>query len=309
MNSQIISQIPVVDFSDENLKPGTETWVSASQVVRSALETNGCFFIKSSEVHMELYKSVFGLEKELFDLPPETKMQKVTDKPSHGHVANPKIPLYEAMGIDLEGPTTEEAIQNFTNIMWPEGYDHFCETINRYTKLVVEMDQTTKRLLFDAYGLDKKCDSLLESTNYLFRGFKYLVPQKTQSNMGLVAHTDSTYFTILQQNNVAGLDVKLKNGEWVTVDASPSLFLVLAGDAIKVWSNDRIPSCEHQVIMREDQERYSIGLSSMNSKLVQTQEELIDEDHPRRYKAFDNYEYIALSGRVARSDVANHIKL
>lgn len=35
--------LPVIDFSDENLKPGTGTWVSACDVVRGALEDHGGF--------------------------------------------------------------------------------------------------------------------------------------------------------------------------------------------------------------------------------------------------------------------------
>ena len=104
-----------------------------------------------------------------------------------------------------------------------------------YAKLLAELDQTAKRLLFDAYGLERRhCDSLLESTNYVLRRFKYLMPHNNEEDLGLPAHTDNTYFTILHQNNVTGLQVKLKNGEWIDSDPSPSMFLFVAGDALKV---------------------------------------------------------------------------
>ena len=38
-----------------------------------------------------------------------------------------------------------------------------------------------------------------------------------------------------------------------------------------------------------------MGLFSFNNKMVQTQEELVDEDHPKRYKSFDHYKYMILS--------------
>ncbi|XP_054782468.1 2-oxoglutarate-dependent dioxygenase AOP3-like [Prosopis cineraria] len=293
MGSQTVShQIPIIDFTDENLQPGTETWISACQVVRSALEDNGCFYAMSNTVSMELYNSIFALMDELFDLPLETKKQKTSDKPFHGYYEpHPIVPLYESIGID--DPSNKEAVQKFTNTMWPSGYDHFCEKLNLYAKLLVEMDQTAKRILFDAYGVDKThCDSFLESANYMLRSFKYKVPQKTQNNLGLHAHTDRSYFTILHQNNVAGLQIKLMNGEWIDTDPSPCMFLFLAADAIKVWSNDRIKACEHQVIIREEKERCSMGLFSFNGKMVETQEELVDEDHPMQYKPFDHYDYI-----------------
>lgn len=125
MGSLTMSQIPLIDLNDENLKPGTDTWLSASKVIRSALEENGCVFVSNSKVPMELCNSVFALIKELFDLPPETKMQKTTDKPNQSYYGNPKASLYEGIGIDLDGPSNEEAIQKFATIMWPKGYDHF----------------------------------------------------------------------------------------------------------------------------------------------------------------------------------------
>lgn len=294
MSSQTVSQIPVIDLTEQNLKPGTDTWFSASQLVRSALESNSCFYAVNKKVSMELHNSVLALMEELFDLPLETKMKKTSDKPYHGYYERtPQAPLYESVGIDFDGPFNKEAIQKYANIMWPTGYDHFCETINQYAKLLVEMDRTAKRLLFDAYGLDNRgCDSLLESTNYMLRSFKYLVPENHENNLGLYAHTDVSYFTILHQNNVTGLQVKLKTGDWIDLNPSPCLFLFLAGDALKIWSNDRIESCEHRIIIKEQKKRCSMGLFSFNGKMVETQEELVDEDHPMRYKPFDHYEYL-----------------
>lgn len=99
--------------------------------------------------------------------------------------------------------------------------------------MLKELDQTVKRMVFDSYGLDKlKCESFLESTNYAFRSYKYKIPATDESSVGVNSHTDSTFITILHQR-VDGLEVKLKDGEWFGVDASP-LFCVMAGDAFMV---------------------------------------------------------------------------
>ncbi|XP_014515232.1 probable 2-oxoglutarate-dependent dioxygenase AOP1 [Vigna radiata var. radiata] len=292
MISQNICQVPVVDFTDKEMKPGTTKWVSACKVIRNALEDHGCFYALYDKVPIELYNSVFTLMEEQFDLPLETKMQKISDKPYHGYYGqNAHVPLYESLGIN--DPLSTEEIQKFTKLMWPAGYDHFCETMSLYAKLVVELDHMSKRMVFDGYGVDQKhCDSLLESTKYMLRSFKYRVPQKHENNLGLHPHTDTSFFTILHQNNVNGLQVKLKNGDWIHIDPSPFMFLILAGDAFKVWSNDRMQCCEHRVIISGEKERYSMGLFSLGGKVVETQEELVDEEHPRQYKPFDHYEYL-----------------
>ncbi|KAK7294131.1 hypothetical protein RJT34_17014 [Clitoria ternatea] len=293
MNSQTANfHVPVVDFTDEELKPGSEKWYSACQLIRGALEEHGVFYALCDKVPMELYNSVFTLMEELFDLPMETKMQKTSDKPYHGYYGHSALhPLYESLGIN--DASTMEGVKKFTNLMWPAGYNHFCEILSLYAKLLVELDHISKRMVFDSYGLDQRhCDSLLESTDYMLRSFKYRLPRKDETNLGLHAHTDTSFFTILHQNNVNGLQVKLKNGEWIDSDPSPFMFLILAGDAFKVWSNDRIKGCEHRVIISEKKERYSMGLFSLGGKIVETQQEFIDEEHPRCYKPFDHYEYL-----------------
>lgn len=46
------------------------------------------------------------------------------------------------------------------------------------------------------------------------------------------------------------------------------------------------------MIISAKKERYSMGLFSLGGKMVQTQKELVDEEHPIRYKPFDHYEYL-----------------
>ncbi|KAI4300848.1 hypothetical protein L6164_034178 [Bauhinia variegata] len=177
------------DFNDEDMRPGTDTWLSACQTVRKAFEDHGCFMALYDKPGLELYNSVFSAMERLFDLPLETKKQETSDKLFHG----PR------------------------------------EIVNKYANVVGELDRMVKRMVFENYGVDKqRSDSFLESNSYLLRGIKYRTAQTDESNMGLHGHSDVTVLSILQQY-LSGLEIKLKNGEWVEVDPSPSLFVVMAG--------------------------------------------------------------------------------
>ncbi|KAK7267132.1 hypothetical protein RIF29_19796 [Crotalaria pallida] len=288
MGSRTQSQLPLIDFTNQNLKPGTETWVSACEAVRIAFEDQGGFLALYDNVGSDIYSSM----EQLFDLPTETKRRKTTEKPIFSYVGQlSRIPLFESLAI--LNPLNSEEVQKYTHIMWPDGNDYFCESVNSYAKQLVELDHIVKRMMFESYGLErKKFESLLQSTDYVLRGYKYRTPQEGESNLGVAPHSDTAFLTILNQK-VEGLGVKLKNGEWFEVGASPSLYLVMGGDAVMVWSNDRIHACEHRVLINSKIDRYSMGLLSYTHEILEPEEELVDEEHPLAYKPFDHYGYLS----------------
>lgn len=59
-------------------------------------------------------------------------------------------------------------------------------------------------------------------------------PRKDGVEIGLRPHTDKSFWTILDQNHVKGLEIKMKDGEWVTYERKPSTFLFIAGEPFMV---------------------------------------------------------------------------
>lgn len=284
------SMLPILDFSKEDLKPGTNSWLSKCRSVRQAFEEHGCFVAVYDKAYSdELQNGVFGSMKELFDLPTETKQRNIYEgMPKKSYVGqHPKIPLHESMGID-EG-TTLEGIQSFAQNIWPNGNDQFCTNIFEYAKLAEELDRMVARMLFESYGLLEYYDAYIGSINYLLRLLEHKAPEQVEPQLGFVAHTDKSFTTILHQNHVNGLMVETRNGNWIDVDfSSPTSFVVLAGDALMAWSNDRIKSPNHKVLMKGNETRYSLAPFAFYRGTLQVAEGLIDEEHPLQYKPFDH---------------------
>lgn len=94
------------------------------------------------------------------------------------------------------------------------------------------------KMVFESYGTQKHYKSHVESTTYLLRPIKYSAPDNIISNnignIGTNIHTDKSFLTILRQTEVNGLEVQLKNGEWISVDVPPGSFVVMSGDAYQV---------------------------------------------------------------------------
>ena len=89
-------------------------------------------------------------------------------------------------------------------------------------------------MVFESYGAEKYLDSHLNSATYLLRVAKYRVPQENEGTIGGVAHTDKNFITVLHQNDVDGLEIQTKDGDWISYEASPNFFVVMAGELFLV---------------------------------------------------------------------------
>ncbi|KAL8091913.1 putative 2-oxoglutarate-dependent dioxygenase AOP1 [Apium graveolens] len=297
MASKQLRCLPTLDLTSENLKPDSSSWIATCDDVRNALEEYGCFVAIYDQISSELSSAMVTCLTDLLSLPTETKVQNLSSNKYFGHVApNTLFPLYESIGI--KGVNTPEGTRTFTDLMWPSGNDDFRKTLLWYAKQASELEQLIKRMVFQSYGVLRSCDSHLDDDaySYTLRGTKYTSPKLNESNIGLQIHTDKTFLTVLEQNEVNGLEVETKNGEWIAFENKPSSFVIIAGDAFMAWSNGRIHTPYHRVVMHAGSKvRYSITIKSYKNGMVQTPEELVDDEHPLQFEDFDHLGYTKLS--------------
>lgn len=89
-------------------------------------------------------------------------------------------------------------------------------------------------MILESFDLEKYMDEHMGSTNYLLRVMKYKGPKTTETKLGLHSHTDKNIVTILYQNEVDGLEVLSKEGEWINVKPSKQSFTVMIGESLYV---------------------------------------------------------------------------
>lgn len=281
------SKIPIIDFSLAGLEPGANLWFSTCQQVCNALEEHGCFeaIYSHDKFPPNLRKQIFDVAKELYDLPLETKKKTCTDKPTRGYLAVSQI--HE--GIGIYNADTLQGVQNFTTLMWPDGNHQFSENVYNVANVIKELDQKVVRMVCEYYGSEKHYDSLVKKTTYDLRFSKYKTCKVIENNLGLRSHTDKTFATILHENDVNGLELLTKDGDWVLfVPSSTSSFLYLAGEAFKVWSNGRMRPTPHRVMANGYKERYSVGLFMYNEGVICVPDELVNHKNPLQYKPLDH---------------------
>ncbi|KAH6756629.1 2-oxoglutarate and oxygenase superfamily protein [Perilla frutescens var. hirtella] len=284
-------KLPIINFSD--LKHQTETWESAKTQVRQALEEFGCFEATFDQIPLHLRKSVIQETKQIFDLPLQIKLRNRSNKPYHGYVGQyAMVPLYESLGVD--DALSPGKLDTFTNLMWPQGNPSFSKSVESYSEQLSELDKIVRRMVVESLGLEKYMDDHLDSTNYLVRVQKYDKPQSNETELGLTSHTDKNIVTILYQNEINGLEVQTRDGHWITAQPSLNSFVVMIGDAFHAWTNGRLHSPFHRVMMAGDEARYSIGLFSIPKPgyIVKAPREMVDEENPLLFKAFDHHQFL-----------------
>lgn len=288
MVSKTLPNLPTINLGGENVKQGTSSWISTCDNVREALEEYGCFVAMYDKVSLDLHGKVFDVIQPLFELPSEVKARNSSNLPYHGYYKPEQyMPLLESFGI--EHAPVLDGIRSFTDLLWPNGNEQFCEIVHLYAKQVSELEQLITRMVFENYGVKKYVDAHINSTTYLLRVAKYNPPQidDEESKIGAVAHTDKNFVTILHQNEVDGLEVQTKDGEWITYKPSVQSFVVMAGEPFLAWSNNRIYAPLHRVMMKGEKPRYSLALFSTTKDKIQVPKELVDEEHPLHFKPFD----------------------
>ncbi|KAI4324722.1 hypothetical protein MLD38_030181 [Melastoma candidum] len=309
MGSIAQNKLPVIDFSEVAEKPGSPEWNKVKDQVKEALVEYGCFEATFNDVPMDSRKSLLGSIEELFELPLETKMRNFSKKPYHGYVGQyPMVPLYESMGID--DADIYDKVDNLSKTFWPEGHPGFSKTIQSFAERLSALDQIIRRMILESLGLEKYLEEHMNSTNYLLRVMKYKGPKTSDTKLGLTSHTDKNIVTILYQNEVEGLEVKTKDGDWIPFKPTPESFVVMIGDSLLAWTNGRLHSPHHRVMMSGNDARYSAGLFSVPKAgyFIKAPDEMVDDNHPLLFKPFDHVEFLGFYYTEAGQRSENALK-
>lgn len=122
-----------------------------------------------------------------------------------------------------------------------------------------------------AIGLDLDEDFFLRTCNRpLSRAsFVYYPPQNDRQRpgesddrrFGVGPHTDFGVLTVLNQDDVGGLQVKGIDGRWMDAPPVDGALVVNVGDLLARWTGGAYTSTPHRVINRSDRERLSLVLA------------------------------------------------
>jgi isopenicillin N synthase-like dioxygenase len=245
--------------------------------IGQAFEDIGFYFIVNHGVPQSLIDGTFAETARFHALPLERKLAIRINQHNVGYLpmrgattrhsqlnANNRPNVNEAFFVKRDLPADHPDVlanKPFRCLnQWPADLAGFREAIVAYQQA---MEKLAKSLLpAYAVALELPADffaAAFAEPMYTLRMSHYPRHDSPADNeFGLAPHTDTSFMTLLAQNRVPGLAIRLPTGRWVDAPAIDGAFLVNGGDMLRRWTNDRFLATPHRVVNRSGGERYAI---------------------------------------------------
>jgi isopenicillin N synthase-like dioxygenase len=125
-------------------------------------------------------------------------------------------------------------------------------------------------------------------------------PQEISSEVGIGAYTDYSWFTLVCQRGIPGLEVLNENGIWVPATPTPRSFVVNIGDFLRLIADGKWKSTLHRVRNVTGEQQYSMPFffSPNEGARISVLEQFREEGN--LYPEIDVKEYYAETLNAAR---------
>ena len=259
-------EIPIVDIAP--LIDGSDPLMVARQI-GDICENVGFLYIKNHGVDQSLIEAAYEQAASFFAQPLESKNQLHIRH--SGETLRGYIPMYaenvdpdntldhkECFDLGADQPATAPFYGS--NLM-PEQPSDFKATFEQYHAAMLQL--ANKLISAIALSLDLPADyfAKLQQNPITIQRLLHYPSQSgdiRQEEIGIGAHTDYGFLTILGQDNNGGLQVQNRRGEWIAAPPVEGTFIVNIGDLVQTFTNDRYISTLHRVINTSGRERYSL---------------------------------------------------
>lgn len=258
--------IPIVDIGPLIDGSGSQ---QVAQEIGHICEHVGFLYIKNHGVSEDLIKQLYDLTEAFFALPEQDKMQLHIAQ--SGQALRGYIPMY-AENVDPKvtrdfkecfdfGLHQDNTTPFFGPNQTPNQLPLFATVLEQYHQAMMALGR--KLVSAIAISLDLPADyfAQLQKKPITIQRLLHYPPQTgavSLEEIGIGAHTDYGFLTILSQDSNGGLQVKNRAGEWVDAPPVEGTFIVNIGDLVQTLTNDRYRSTFHRVVNRSGRERYSI---------------------------------------------------
>ena len=284
------NEVPVIDIA--HLRNGTDSARVGAALARAAIDV-GFLYVRNHGVDTGLVERARRTAMEFFRLPEEAKREAGTNQFHHGYLKpgstkmydNARLDLKESFnwGIELDAeldaelddgtdgdsgsdPDTGAAPANplLGPNVWPAAMPELKTGVYPYFEAASACAEDLLRGFALGAGLDAEHFVRLRDRPVSRGSLQYYPPQPEgaeEDQFGVAPHTDFGVLTVLRQDEIGGLEIQRRNGEWAAMPPIPGTLVVNIGDLLERWSNRRYRSTVHRVINSSGRERLSLVLA------------------------------------------------
>ncbi|EXJ94295.1 hypothetical protein A1O1_02689 [Capronia coronata CBS 617.96] len=273
--------IPTIDISE--IDTSIEARKKLAKEIYHACTTSGFFYLSGHGVPEELLNGTFDLMKRFFALDHETKMDAHVQK-------NPAIRGYEPMFETRLDPRTQgdikeaftmgddplEPEQEYTAKTgnpppagmhrplntWPREAPWWREGLYKYYNTLMPLSLKVIRLMALAFDLEETAfDHYFKFPITGIRTLHYPpMPKESEPGaVGLGAHSDNTWLTMVLQDQVPALEILSKDGVWIAAEPKPNTFVCNVGRFLERVTNSKFIATVHRVRNMTGERRYSLA--------------------------------------------------
>lgn len=285
------SEIPIIDVSSI-FSSSLEDRQYVAQQVRNAATNTGFFYIKNHGVPSNITEESYQAALDFFRQDVDTKNEVSITKSAryNGYRAPDTQRVNPDEGIDVResfsityDPRNDNQVKNVQDvpahvmeyIRMEEGHWEGTKTVPNFKNALLNHYQSClslARALTRTFALslhlpetafDSKVvypDAGLNMNYYPpIPNSPTLAPTDPNARVSIGSHTDFPVFTILWQDNVGGLQVLNREGQWINAKPIPDTLVVNIADCLQRITNDKYVSTIHRAQNWSGRERVSIG--------------------------------------------------
>jgi len=262
-------QIPKIDISEIEEKEFSRRLL---QDFFSAYNKYGFGYIINHGIEKTLIEQLFQVSKQFHSQPLSEKMRVALDHNHRGYIAINTSTDVNSKLADVKKPNQSESFMMMREDkselpdvylsgpnQWPK-LENFKEVLEKYTFNMTKLGRNLMRLALLSSGVrDLSVMQSLDTPTIWLRLLHYPpISKNSPSDLyGSAPHTDFGCLTILAQDDIGGLQVQTREGEWIDVPKLEGSFVVNVGDMLSRYTNGLLRSTPHRVINKSGKERFS----------------------------------------------------